>query len=119
MVKILVSFMFATEKEMGYDPYVTRHSHIHYVYEIENRFFRTHEVISGYRSNNITGRILRIWAAREVESNKEDASYVGEDECVVKDVWIDTEARTESEIQTAITRALLPAVGTRTTSLTT
>jgi len=94
--------MFATEKEMGYDPYVTRHSHIHYVYEIENRFFHTQEVISGYRSNNITGRIARIWAAREVESNWKDATCIGEDECVVKDVWLDAEARTESEIQTAI-----------------
>jgi len=102
MVQILLSFMFATKQEMGYDPYITRHSHIDYVYEIENRFFRTQEVISGYRSNNITGRIARIWAAKEVESNKKDAPYIGEDECVVKDVWLDAEARTESEIQTAI-----------------
>ena len=102
MVTILVSFMFATEKEMRYDPYVTRHSHIQYVYEIEKRFFRTHEVISVYQPTNITGHVTRIWAAREVELNKEEAPYIGEDECVVKDVWHDAEARTESEIQTAI-----------------
>jgi len=102
MVKILVSFMFATEKEMGYDPYVTRHSPIHYVYEIENRFFRTEGVIVGHRSNNITGHMARIWSAREVNSNEKDASVIGKEECVLKDVWLDAEAPTETEVQSAI-----------------
>jgi len=84
---------------MGYDPYVTRYSHIQYVYEIGNRFFRTEDVISGYRSNNISGRMARIWSAREVDSNKEDAKPIGTAQCVLKDVWLEAGAKTEMDIQ--------------------
>jgi len=102
LVKILVLFMFATKKEMGYNSHVTRHSHIHYVYEIGNRFFRTEDVISGYRSNNITGRMARIWSAREVDLNKKDAKPVGSAQCVLKDVWLEAGAKTEMDIQSDI-----------------
>ncbi|KAF9556347.1 hypothetical protein CPC08DRAFT_589299, partial [Agrocybe pediades] len=105
LVKAFMAFMFATKEEMGYDPNVTRHDARTFTYCIptagDPRFFRTKKVISEYRSNNVTGRMARVWLVEEVDSNAKDSKVIGSQR-VLKDVWLEDSARTEQQIQKAI-----------------
>ncbi|KAF9556344.1 hypothetical protein CPC08DRAFT_765330 [Agrocybe pediades] len=105
LVKAFTAFMFATKEEMGYDPNITRHDAHTFTYCIPvaggARFFRTKKVISEYRSNNVTGRMARVWLVDEVESSTKKA-IVKEYDRVLKDVWLEDSARTEKQIQNAI-----------------
>ncbi|KAF4623719.1 hypothetical protein D9613_001461 [Agrocybe pediades] len=105
LVKAFTAFMFATKEEMGYDPNITRHDAHTFTYRIPvaggARFFRTKKVISEYRSNNVTGRMARVWLVDEVESSTKKA-IVKEYDRVLKDVWLEDSARTEKQIQNAI-----------------
>ncbi|KAF4623612.1 hypothetical protein D9613_001475 [Agrocybe pediades] len=112
LVNTFISFMFATEEEMGYDPTVTQHDDNQYTYGIppkqsggKTRFFRTIKIISEYRSNNVTGRKARVWLVREVESNAKDAIVTGP-EYVLKDVWLEESALTEQQIQNDIFQSI-------------
>jgi hypothetical protein len=100
-----MSFLFATEEELGYDPMVIRESGGTYTFKVPvdgkpDRFFRTEKCLSEYRSCNITGRMARIWQVGEYSSiedtGKPKASFV------LKDVWLDVSASTEKEIQDSI-----------------
>ena len=89
---------------MGYDDMIERHDNGRYTYQIPNaegsRFFRTIDTISEYCSNNITGRMARIWLVEEVTSSAPDATPIMPGRtCVLKDVWLDESASTEREIQ--------------------
>ncbi|KAJ8507002.1 hypothetical protein ONZ45_g10579 [Pleurotus djamor] len=102
-IKVLMSFQFASEKELGFDPLVERQADGTYIFEIRQgkgppRRFRTVGVLSEYRSNNITGRMSRIWLVREINA---DNLYTGK-EYVLKDVWLEATAATERAIQTSI-----------------
>ncbi|KAJ8488603.1 hypothetical protein ONZ45_g13891 [Pleurotus djamor] len=97
-IKILMSFQFASEEELGFDPYVKREDDGQHVFEIRqkegpSRRFRTVKILSEYRSNNITGRMSRIWLVQELNTNN---FYV------LKDVWLEATAATELKIQTSI-----------------
>ena len=102
-----MSFLFATEAELGYDPKVILdENQLQYTYEIpksngdDSRFYRTIKPISEYRSNNITGRMTRVWLTCEVASAT-SPTPIGP-ECILKDVWLDASAKTEWELQNAI-----------------
>ncbi|KAF4581317.1 Peroxisomal membrane protein PAS20 [Pleurotus pulmonarius] len=104
-----MSFLFATEEELGYDPMVTRDAKGDYIYRIpsteggqqRDRFFRTTASIAEYRSNNITGRMARVWKVVECNSNG-DVLSPSEPSRVLKDVWLEDSALTESQIQSQI-----------------
>ncbi|KAF4563849.1 hypothetical protein EYR36_003093 [Pleurotus pulmonarius] len=109
LIKVFMSFLFATEEELGYDPMVTRDAKGDYIYRIpstergqqRDRFFRTTVSIAEYRSNNITGRMGRVW--KVVECNPTgDVLSPGEPSRVLKDVWLEDSALTESQIQSLI-----------------
>ncbi|KAF4563843.1 hypothetical protein EYR36_003087 [Pleurotus pulmonarius] len=109
LIKVFMSFLFATEEELGYDPMVTRDAKGDYIYRIpstergqqRDRFFRTTASIAEYRSNNITGRMGRVW--KVVECNPTgDVLSPGEPSRVLKDVWLEDSALTESQIQSQI-----------------
>ncbi|KAF9560248.1 hypothetical protein CPC08DRAFT_723418 [Agrocybe pediades] len=110
LVQAFMSFMFATREEMGYDPTVAFHDNNNYTYSIpsakprgETRFFRTRHIISEYRSNNVTGRMVRVWLVDEVTSFAKNAkAVIGKPQYVLKDVWLEESAQTESQIQEAI-----------------
>ncbi|KAF9556345.1 hypothetical protein CPC08DRAFT_641698, partial [Agrocybe pediades] len=115
LVQAFLSFMFATREEMGYDPTVTfHHDNNNYTYSIPpatqdetTRFFRTRKILSEYRSNNVTGRMARVWLVDEVTSNAEDAEAVaGKPQYVLKDVWLENSAQTEQQIQKAIFKSI-------------
>ncbi|KAF8641809.1 hypothetical protein AX16_009790 [Volvariella volvacea WC 439] len=104
-VSVLLSFIFATEKEMGFDPSIDRHDwgeKIFYVIEVDGRYFKTQRTISEYRSLCITGRMTRVWEAIEVESRTNPKDKEGALPVALKDVWLDATAQTEKEIQQAI-----------------
>ncbi|PPQ85559.1 hypothetical protein CVT25_006729 [Psilocybe cyanescens] len=104
LIKVFMSFLFATEVELGYNPMVERRSDGKHIYRILQadkktfRFYRTVKLISGYRTNNITGRMPRVWL---VESYDPVTQKVGE-KLVLKDVWLDSNAATERQIQNSI-----------------
>ncbi|KAF7430412.1 hypothetical protein PC9H_006117 [Pleurotus ostreatus] len=109
LIKVFMSFLFATEEELGYDPMVTRDAKGDYIYRIpsteegqqRDRFFRTTASIAEYRSNNITGRMARVW--KVVECNPSGAVLSpSEPSRVLKDVWLEDSALTESQIQSQI-----------------
>ncbi|KAF9555707.1 hypothetical protein CPC08DRAFT_752921 [Agrocybe pediades] len=110
LVTILTSFMFATDEEMGYDPTITLHEangKTQYTYRIpgspKDRFFRTTGTIDDYRSLNITGRRTRVWLVEERKSANDNAARISPDAAyVLKDVWLDSKAPTEKEIQQSI-----------------
>ncbi|KAJ8701489.1 hypothetical protein PTI98_000259 [Pleurotus ostreatus] len=109
LIKVFMSFLFATEEELGYDPMVTRDAKGDYIYRIpsteqgqqRDRFFRTTASIAEYRSNNITGRMAWVWKVVECHSNG-DVLSPSEPSHVLKDVWLEDSALTESQIQSQI-----------------
>ncbi|KDQ22365.1 hypothetical protein PLEOSDRAFT_1051064, partial [Pleurotus ostreatus PC15] len=109
LIKVFMSFLFATEEELGYDPMVMRDAKGDYIYRIpsteqgqqRDRFFRTTASIAEYRSNNITGRMARVW--KVVECNPSGAVLSpSEPSRVLKDVWLEDSALTEAQIQSQI-----------------
>jgi len=104
LIKLFMSFMFATKAEMRYDDMIERHDNRRYTYQIPDpkgsRFFRTIDTILEDRSSNITGRMTRIYLVEEVTSSALEATPVTPRRtCVLKDVWLDESAATEREIQ--------------------
>ncbi|PPQ88968.1 hypothetical protein CVT25_005067 [Psilocybe cyanescens] len=100
LIKVFMSILFAKDVELGYDPMVKRGEDSQYTFEIPqkgaaSRFFRTIKPIAEYRSNNITGRMTRIF--KVIETNTDDPKKY-----VLKDVWIEDDAQTEGEIQKAL-----------------
>ncbi|KAF8176470.1 hypothetical protein BJ912DRAFT_1045964 [Pholiota molesta] len=88
LIKVLMSFLFATEEELGYDPMVIREPGGTYIFKVPvdgkpGRFFRTEKSLSEYRSCNITGRMTRVWQVGEFSSiedtGKAKASFVLKD----------------------------------------
>ncbi|KAH9487287.1 hypothetical protein JR316_0001357 [Psilocybe cubensis] len=106
LVKVFLSFLFATDEELGYDPNVTpvECKKRQYTFKIPSsdgksaKFYRTVKVLSEYRSNKISGRLARVWLVNRVDS---EGNKIGPP-CVLKDVWLGVNALTEKEIQTAI-----------------
>ncbi|KAF9537885.1 hypothetical protein CPC08DRAFT_771215 [Agrocybe pediades] len=117
LVTTFLSFMFATPEEMGYDPTITVHEdedETQYTYKIpgdearpqrssDDRFFRTVASIDDPRSLNITGRSTRVWEVQEMESAEDNAATINDGiHYVLKDVWLESAAPTEWEIQKQI-----------------
>ncbi|KAH9474522.1 hypothetical protein JR316_0012983 [Psilocybe cubensis] len=115
LVKIFMFFLFATEEQLGYDPMVERQGDGQYIFQIchsnpnsnaadNSRFYRTVKMLSGYRSNNITGRMPRVWTVERY--NPTTGNVIPGDLQVLKDVWIDHTAQTERQIQEAMFEAI-------------
>jgi len=109
-VTVILSLLFATELEMGYDP--TVHSimfedKIRYVYELtpkesgETLYFRTTKTIFNPRIACISGRKTRVWRAIQV-TGSDGLEEKGDKEVVLKDVWLDKGSRKEKENQQLI-----------------
>ncbi|CAA7265730.1 unnamed protein product [Cyclocybe aegerita] len=101
-VSVLLSFILATETELGFDPTISRLSPVSYVYQVSDRFFKTIRMISEYQPLCIADRMTRVWEAVEVASfidptPKRDARSIA-----LKDVWLDASGQTEKEIQAAL-----------------
>ncbi|KAF9560422.1 hypothetical protein CPC08DRAFT_475724 [Agrocybe pediades] len=117
LIRMFISFMFATDEEMGYDPNVTRHEAQNgttagYTFKIpvsdahgcSDRFFRTVNSLYDYWSPEVTDKRTRMWLVEEMCSAEDDASPVAEPATryVLKDVWHSSTTQTEKQIQDAI-----------------
>ncbi|KAG8914999.1 hypothetical protein FRC01_003836 [Tulasnella sp. 417] len=116
-IRIMLSFLFATEEELGYDPTIQRRldsdlasgkQTLCYVYKVEDnvgdkceRYFKTQGAIFEHHSLRATGRATRVWKVAEVGSFNEleplDGSIL-----VLKDVWLDSQSKTEGQNLDAI-----------------
>ncbi|CAA7260737.1 unnamed protein product [Cyclocybe aegerita] len=101
-VSVLLSFIFATETEVGFDLTISRLSPVSYVYQVSDRFFKTIRMISEYRPLCIADRMTRVWEAVEVASFNDPTPKRNAHPIALKDVWLDASAQTEKEIQSAL-----------------
>jgi hypothetical protein len=109
-IKAMMSFLFAREVELGYDPKVTRLPNNKLVFEMEDdqhnpTFYGTVRTLSEYRSCNITGRMTRVWEVDRVSGPTADASILRSG-LALKDVWLDESSPTERQIQSKIFAAI-------------
>ena len=112
LVRIFVSLLYATKEEMGFDPTVKRvrlNKETCYVYEVNDRFFRTVRSIFHGRVHCITGRKTRVWEAVEVGGSS--WKEIGEEKnggkhYALKDVWLDEGSDTEGDNLNKIFSAL-------------
>lgn len=110
-VCVMLSLLFAKPKEIGYDDKVKRDckydekGKIRYIYQVNDRFFRTVSPIFEYRSPRITSRATRVWKVEEIREDGQLVNKQGEYQ-VLKDVWLDEGSRSEKAIQDAIFSAL-------------
>ncbi|KAG8938392.1 hypothetical protein FRC04_008941 [Tulasnella sp. 424] len=116
-IRIMLSLLFANEEELGYDQTVQRHlvpeQEEHHlvpeqevpeqkkmlclVYQVKDRYFKTRRAIFDQRGLCITGRATRVWEAIEVQSLQNLQPVDNATPVVLKDVWLDSESKTESE----------------------
>ncbi|KAF5363266.1 hypothetical protein D9756_001092 [Leucocoprinus leucothites] len=111
--KVFVSFLFAKELEIGFDPSVRRVTYRTkecFIYEIKaeggTRYYRTINPIFNPRVACITGRKTRVWEVEEVrliDGSLANVQVVVKGKRVaLKDVWLDEGSATEWEIQKTI-----------------
>ncbi|KAF5363267.1 hypothetical protein D9756_001093 [Leucocoprinus leucothites] len=112
-IKVFVSFLFAKELEIGFDPSVRRVTYRtkeRFIYEIKaeggTRYYRTINPIFNPRVACVTGRKTRVWEAEEVRPINGSFTSVEVVEkgkrVALKDVWLDEGSQTERQIQKAI-----------------
>ncbi|KAF9449014.1 hypothetical protein P691DRAFT_703938 [Macrolepiota fuliginosa MF-IS2] len=114
-IRVIMSLLYATREEIGYDPTVHRVEHdgrICYVYELKTvegrKYFRTLDPLFNSRVLCITGRKTRVWEAVEVAGIAGPAlkKKHGARKVALKDVWLDESSKTEKEIQDKVFDAL-------------
>ncbi|KAG8840137.1 hypothetical protein FRB96_009595, partial [Tulasnella sp. 330] len=109
-VTIMLSFLFATSKELGYDDEIRRwrdlDGHICYVYKIGTSYYRTIEQIDEHQTGRLGGRATRVWKAIEIVSANDLRPAPGSVEVVIRDIWLQDGAKTEEALQTAIFESL-------------
>lgn len=106
--------MFATPQGLGFDLAVQRHYSSdakqceYFVFKIEEttkdakitaRYFKMIKCLSGFKSLCITGRTTHVWLVEEVNSVDDHTEKQGEPQRVLKDMWLNAEAKTEKQIQ--------------------
>jgi hypothetical protein len=111
LVSALLSFLFSTEEQMGYDPSVTRHldktvapARTCYVYRIKSstdhpRHFKTLRSLSEYHEPPLIGRSTRVFEVVEIPSSDELRSAPNARSMVLKDSSVSVGQRTERQIQ--------------------
>ncbi|TFY51829.1 hypothetical protein EVG20_g10819 [Dentipellis fragilis] len=111
-VRAFASFIFASMEELGYDKSIQRrldtaqvNPRLCLVFRVQDRYFKTLRTISEHLGICITGRSTRVFEVVEVEGF-DDLTTLGKETKILKDVWLDTEAQTERQIQDAILQDL-------------
>jgi hypothetical protein len=105
LVRILISFLFANDDEIGYDLTVERHidpnNHaVYYIYEVGGRYFRTKCSLYEYRPVCISTRATRVWEVVEVDRRSKIPK--NRRTMVLKDAWVPEGTPTEQEVQSRI-----------------
>lgn len=111
----MLSLLFATSKELGYDDQIRRcrdlKGDICYVYKIRGVCYQTIRQIDERQSGRLGGRSTLVWGARQIVSI-DDLTYVPNSaEVVIRDAWLQQGARTEKNIQDDIFASLQKVAG--------
>lgn len=108
-VRVLAAFIFATMQELGYDACSRRvldkscePPRSRLVFRVGGRYFKVLRTISEHLGVCITGRATRVFEVVEVHSFDSVATIDPNQPKILKDVWLDEDARSEGEIQSAI-----------------
>ncbi|KAL0567884.1 hypothetical protein V5O48_014111 [Marasmius crinis-equi] len=110
-IHYLLATSFATLEELGYDPTVKRvlyKGEWHYDFKVvgedgKDHWYRTVRSIATHRAQRLPGRGVRVYEVIELDENSQP---IERDTCVLKDYWLTTDSKSESEIQDdIITRA--------------
>ncbi|EAU89867.2 other/FunK1 protein kinase [Coprinopsis cinerea okayama7 len=105
LIQLFVSLLGARNDLLGYDPLVTLLPDENYIYEMPSdgdtgpRYYRTIASICDTQASYVTGRCLRVWEVEQVESVANPVRVPGTPTRVLKDVFLDSGMRTESDIQ--------------------
>ncbi|KAA1477660.1 hypothetical protein DENSPDRAFT_933839 [Dentipellis sp. KUC8613] len=106
------SFIFASADELGYDTSVQRRLDVTHanprlclVFRIQGRYLKTLRTVVERRGTSITARTTRVFEVVEVKSF-DDLTQLEKKTKILKDVWIDDDARTERQIQDAVLQDL-------------
>jgi len=109
-VTVLLSFIYATPVELGFDPNVKEYTPTppgpqYFIYTINDgeegmAYFKTLRCLSEYRSLCISGRSTRVWKAIQIKSLDDHSPVNCAKEVVLKDIWLGQDAQTERELQT-------------------
>ena len=105
-IQVMLSLMFATEEELGYDPTIQRRLDP----KAKEFVLSTRSTVITTRRRRrsltigvcITGRATRVWEVIEVASFDKLQSLEGSHTVVLKDVWLDAGSMTEGYIQREI-----------------
>ncbi|KAJ6477383.1 hypothetical protein C8R47DRAFT_1323353 [Mycena vitilis] len=115
-IRFLLTILFATQTELGYDPTITHRTIqndagedvIAYQYKVDDTYYLTQgHPLSDYAASRIVSRATRVWIVKKMVmgangwTNKLEAK-----EYILKDVWLFDDALLESEIKAAIFVAL-------------
>jgi Fungal protein kinase len=106
----LLSFIYATPVELGFDPNIkectpTQLGPQYFVYTVNDKkagtvYFKTLQSLSEYRSLCISGRATRVWQVIQIKSLDDHSPVNSAKEVVLKDIWLQQDAKTERELQT-------------------
>ncbi|TRM55267.1 hypothetical protein BD626DRAFT_588952 [Schizophyllum amplum] len=111
VVAVLANLLFSNPEDLGYDSnikrIIERNEHgefvLQYLYRVAGakgpRFFKTVQCIAEYGGLVMTGRATRAWEVVEVHSFDNPTPLPDVASKVLRDVWLNDTARTESEIQ--------------------
>ncbi|KAH9848216.1 hypothetical protein C2E23DRAFT_463904 [Lenzites betulinus] len=109
VVHALSALIFSTPEELGYDKNITRIAEtnkdgpqLRYVYRVGDRYFKTLKCLYEYDSLAIACRATRAWEVIEVRDFGSPDPLPNAQPMVLRDVWLEKSASTESEIQKEI-----------------
>lgn len=99
-IQFLLYVLFATATELGYDPTVKRHDGTSYEYQVRGSFYITQgPPISEDANSHIVSRAARVWLVKRMERLADGTCELSEENYVLKDVWLYSDAKLESEIR--------------------
>ncbi|KAJ2919101.1 hypothetical protein MD484_g1298, partial [Candolleomyces efflorescens] len=104
LVEVLISLMFAEDRDLGFDPNIALASHTNhqYIYTVNResgprRFLTTHSIFET-RALSVAGRMTRVFRVVELEGQTNEPKK-GVKPMVLKDVSLDEGSETEMDIQ--------------------
>ncbi|KAJ2919088.1 hypothetical protein MD484_g1305, partial [Candolleomyces efflorescens] len=105
LVNVLISLMFAEDKDLGFDPNIALMSHTNrqYIYTVNGksgprRFKTTHSILENC-ALSVAGRMTRVFRAMVELGGQTNEPKMGVKPMVLKDVWLDEGSKSEMEIQ--------------------
>lgn len=102
----MTALAFSNDEELGFDPTVVDRPFIdntmQIIYKIGRVRYRTEKELDTHRVAALVSRAARIWQVVEIDDNND---RIG-DQCVLKDVWLSWDAKTEQTILSDIQASL-------------